>query len=145
MPAPHRLTFFMPDDCYKAFDRDGKWLFNVTKAEFPNLISTYPLITITSTESDHDRFSRLSETEVAEMQSKARAAEVAWNALRKIDDVAIGLIAGSSTTDRHVASAMQDVLDAANTLRDHLPVPAYIAPVKRWAGGPGDNWYWDRP
>jgi len=42
--------------------------------------------------------------------------------------------------------ALKDFQDAADE-RQRTPVPAYIAPVKRWAGGQIeiDAWYWDRP
>ena len=94
-----------------------------------------------------DRFWRLPEDEVDEMRRKADRAKAAWDLLRKVDDVAIGLISEAPDINSGVAAKMLDILEATNVLREHLPIPAYIAPIKRWGGGPVemDNWYWDRP
>jgi len=95
-----------------------------------------------------NRFTHLTEAQVAEMQRAYERAQEAWDLLAKIDSAAIDMMPSASAPGwggvEH--TKLLDILDATHKLRDHLPVPAYLKPVKRWAGGTPamDLWYWDR-
>ena len=92
-----------------------------------------------------NRFTRLSPEQVFSMFEAAEAASRAKvdrdeRARAALDD-AWRAVNGSPEWE----AAMEHWL-AVDMERDTAPVAAYLAPVKRWGGGPAilDNWYWDR-
>jgi len=92
-----------------------------------------------------DRFWKLTKDEVASMQKEAREAAALRADLDRRCLEATEVICGLSDA-MSVEEAQEEYQKAADVLQK-APVPAYIAPVKRWAGGPpeSDAWYWDRP
>lgn len=103
-----------------------------------------------------DRFWRIPEAEVLRLQRKAEQAEAMWKAHQEVIDRLLPKIGESGW--EAVWTAVNDSQgwaqwigtgpddpDAERKPLEPLPVGAYIAPVKRWAGGPPemDAWYWD--
>lgn len=109
-----------------------------------------------STNGVRDVFWLIPEPEVARLQRKAAQAQRMRDYVNECANRALSLITGSSAAPKELGlttetaemelglAVFQAVVDCEQKLG--LPVPAYIAPVKRWAGGPSlttDNWYWD--
>ena len=92
-----------------------------------------------------NRFTRLSPEQVFAALEAAEAARLARadherRARAALDD-AERAVNGSPEWE----AALERWL-AVDMERDTAPIAAYLAPVKRWSGGPAvlDNWYWDR-
>ncbi len=91
------------------------------------------------------KFWKLSEAEVAFLQEEARKATILRADIDRRCQAAVDVICGRS--DAMTVEEALVAFEAAVAEEKAAPVPAYIAPVKRWAGGPPDidAWYWDRP
>lgn len=87
-------------------------------------------------------FHRIPEAEVLRLFRKARQAQLIREAH---NDVAVR--AAAEIESERGEAAFRAVVDSEQRFSPPLPVPAYIAPVKRWAGGDAemDLWYWDFP
>ncbi len=92
-----------------------------------------------------NRFWKLTEAEVTSMQEEARKATALRADINRRRQEAMEAICGlnNSMTVEEALKAFR----AADDEEREIPIPAYIAPVKRWAGGKADldAWYWDRP
>jgi hypothetical protein len=92
-----------------------------------------------------NRFSHLTEDEVTSLQREAAEAQKVRDDIDRRAQDALDVICGRSDA-MSVEEALAQFKEATEEERE-APIPAYIAPVKRWAGGPPeiDAWYWDRP
>ena len=95
-----------------------------------------------------DRFMKIEPSVVAAMHRKAEQAAIMRAYVESCAHRAMADMRGDDVTPEVAARAVATWNAVVEVEREmNMPVPAYIAPVKRWAGGPatGDAWYWDRP
>jgi hypothetical protein len=92
-----------------------------------------------------NRYLHMSEAEVIRLNRKADQAAAMRAYHQECADRAMAdLRSGDYARFEAVWNAL---LESEQSIAPPLPVPAYIRPVKRWAGGPADldAWYWDHP
>lgn len=92
-----------------------------------------------------NRFWKMTKEEVAALQKEAREAAALRADIDRRCLEATEVICGLS--DAMTVEEALEAFQAAADEKQKAPVPAYIAPVKRWAGGNVDRdaWYWDYP
>lgn len=85
------------------------------------------------------------EAEVTRDQARYELWEAARAAREALTTKLVDIIVDPVSLPEDIEKATT-AMERLSLVQDSMQVPAYIKPVKRWAGGPRelDLWYWDK-